>query len=177
MNSLSTIRKLHEVREVSSESSPAYNVTAIAADRDDRIIEQAVRILKSRMKEKGIEVTSPQGSMEYFKLQIAEKKHEVFCALYLDTRHRMIAFEEAFQGTVDGCSIHPRVIAARCLELGAAAVIFAHNHPSDDPTPSQADIQITKCLKTALSVLDVRVLDHLVVTRDECVSLAQRGEI
>ncbi len=95
--------------------------------------------------------------------------------IFLDNRHRIIAFEELFQGTIDGASVHPRVIVRRALELNAAAGIMVHNHPSGVAEPSQADIQITDRVKSALAIVDVRILDHIVVSDEETVSLAERG--
>jgi DNA repair protein RadC len=92
----------------------------------------------------------------------------------MDNRHRMIAFEELFNGTIDGASVHPREVVKRCLHHNAAAVIFAHNHPSGVPEPSQSDERITQKLKEALHLIDVRVLDHFVVG-DAVVSFAERG--
>jgi DNA repair protein RadC len=107
-------------------------------------------------------------------LQLRDRPYEVFACLFLDTRHRVIAFEELFRGTIDGASVHPRELVRRALEHNAAAVILAHNHPSGVAEPSAADRQITTRLKDALALVDVRVLDHCVVG-DEIVSFAERG--
>ena len=121
--------------------------------------------------------TSPDDVERFLQLQLSGREQEVFGALFLDTRHRMINFEQLFYGTIDGASVHPREVVKAALKCNAAAVIFAHNHPSGVAEPSQADIQITGRLKSALALIDVRVLDHIVVTADDCVSLAQRGHL
>ena len=97
--------------------------------------------------------------------------------MFLDTRHRLIEFKEMFYGTIDGASVHPREVVKLALKLNAAAMIFAHNHPSGVAEPSQADIAITGRLKSALALIDVRVLDHIIVAADDTVSLAQRGHL
>jgi DNA repair protein RadC len=161
---------------INSETSPAY-LEAPAGPGDDAIIEQAMAILKHRMVTKGIEISSPQASAKFLQLKLAEREREVFAVLLLDTKHRMLCFEELFYGTIDGASIHPREVVKAALQHNAAPCIRANNHPSGCAEPSQADIQITKKLKDALALIDVRVLDHIIVTSDETVSLAQQGEL
>lgn len=143
---------------------------------DNIIIEQALQILEVRMryditKE---EFRSPEESKRYVKLQLAEQEQEVFAALFLDTRHRLISFDKLFYGTIDGTTVHPREVVKVALKHNAAAVIFTHNHPSGVAEPSSSDIQITQRLKEALALIDVRVLDHLIVG-ESVVSLAERG--
>jgi DNA repair protein RadC len=99
----------------------------------------------------------------------------MFCCLFLDNRHRLMAFEELFRGTIDGASVHPREVVRQALYRNAAAVILAHNHPSGVAEPSQADELITLRLRDALALVDIRVLDHLIVGDNRCVSLAERG--
>ena len=99
----------------------------------------------------------------------------MFTCLYLDNQHRVVKLEELFSGTIDGAAVYPREVVKRCLRHNAAAVIFAHNHPSGVAEPSQADIAITRRLAAALNTIDVRVLDHIVVGRNEAVSFAERG--
>jgi len=106
---------------------------------------------------------------------LAERPFEIFGCLYLDTKHRVIACEDLFTGTIDGASVHPRVVAQRALEHNAAALIAFHQHPSGDPAPSRADEQLTKRLGEALTLLDIRLLDHLVVATGGSVSMAERG--
>ena len=119
--------------------------------------------------------TDPAGTRRYLIAQLRDRSHEVFCCLYLDNRHRVIAFEELFQGTLDGASVHPREVLRKVLAHNAAAVIFAHNHPSGVAEPSDADRRLTQRLKDALALVDVRVLDHFVVGDGEAASFAERG--
>lgn len=109
--------------------------------------------------------------------QLRHKPHEVFAALFLDNQHRLLHYQELFQGTIDGASVYPREVVKRVLQLNAAAVIFAHNHPSGVAEPSQADRHITLQLRDALALVDVRVLDHFVVGDGEITSFAERGWI
>jgi DNA repair protein RadC len=102
-------------------------------------------------------------------------RNEVFAAIFLDNRHRVLGFEELFFGTIDGASVHPRVVVQRALDLNAAAVIFAHNHPSGVAEPSRSDEALTRRLREALGLVDIRVLDHLVVGSEGIVSFAERG--
>ena len=124
---------------------------------------------------KGKVIRSPADTENFLIAELATEPNEIFCALYLDNRHRMIAFDRAFHGTIDGTSVYPRVIVKRALELNSAAVIFAHQHPSGVAEPSQADERITQRLKSALELVDIRVLDHLIIGGDTVVSLASRG--
>jgi len=118
---------------------------------------------------------SPAACAEYLRARILAYPYEVFACLFLDNRHRVIAFEELFRGSIDGASVHPREVVRRCLTLNAAAVIFAHNHPSGVAEPSQADREITHELKRALALIEVRVLDHFIVGDGAPVSFAERG--
>ena len=120
-------------------------------------------------------LASPRTAREYLCLHYAGQEREVFGCLFLDNRHRLIAVEEMFLGTVDGASVHPREVVKRALKLNAAAVILAHNHPSGVAEPSQADELITARLRDALALVDIRVLDHLVVGDGACVSFVERG--
>jgi DNA repair protein RadC len=120
---------------------------------------------------------SPGDTRRYLQCELRDRPHEVFACLFLDSRHRVIAFEELFQGTIDGATVYPRVVAERALKLGAAALIVAHNHPSGVCEPSLADQAITRRLKDALGLLDIRLLDHFVVGDGQPVSMAARGLI
>jgi DNA repair protein RadC len=117
----------------------------------------------------------PAACADYLRARIGAHPYEVFACLFLDQRHRVIAFEELFRGSIDGASVHPREVVRRCLAHNAAAVIFAHNHPSGVAEPSQADRDITAELKRALALIDVRVLDHFIVGSGPPTSLALRG--
>ncbi len=127
--------------------------------------------------ERGDPLTSPAETRHFLQAHLRDRRSEVFCALFLDNRHRVLAFEELFQGTIDGASVHPREVVRRSLEHNAAAVIFAHNHPSGVAEPSRADETITRRLRDALALVDIRVLDHIVVGDGEMSSLAERGMI
>ena len=122
-------------------------------------------------------LTSPRDSAAFLKAQLAHKPYEVFACLFLDNRHRVLAFEELFRGTLDGASVHPREVVRASLKHNAAAVILAHNHPSGVAEPSVADRNITRQLRDALQLVGVRVLDHLVVGAGEPTSMAARGLI
>lgn len=141
----------------------------------EALIQQAVACLEYQYLVQKVAMDSPQASRDYFKLRLDGLPQEVFACLFLDNRHRVLAYEELFRGTIDGASVHPREVVRRTLEVNAAAVIFAHNHPSGLTEPSQADIRITQRLKDALALIEVRVLDHLVIGEGEGVSFAERG--
>lgn len=125
--------------------------------------------------ERGQALTDPGAAGTYFAQRLRGQQHEVFAALFLDTRHRALAFEELFRGTIDGTEVHPRVVVRRALEHNAAALIIGHNHPSGCSEPSAADRAVTAQLKRALALVDVRLLDHFVVGDGAPVSLAMRG--
>ncbi len=108
-------------------------------------------------------------------VSIGALEHEVFSALLLDTRHRLIAYVELFRGTIDGASVHPREVVKECLARNCAAVIFAHCHPSGEPSPSQADELITRRLREALALVDIRVLDHLIGAGTQVSSFVELG--
>ena len=118
---------------------------------------------------------SPEVTRQYLKTALRDHPNVVFACLFLDTRHRVIAFEELFHGTIDGATVYPRVVAEKALQYGAAALIVAHNHPSGISEPSLADQAITRRLKEALALLDIRLLDHFVIGEGAPVSMASRG--
>lgn len=124
---------------------------------------------------RGEPLTSPQITRDYLRAALRDRHNEVFCALMLDTRHRVISFEELFNGTIDSAQVHPRVVVERALGRRAAALIVAHNHPSGVAEPSQADLSITRRLSEALALVEIRLLDHFIVGDSEVVSLAERG--
>ena len=123
----------------------------------------------------GRPLSHPAATRNYLRLRLADYQNEVFGAVFLNNRHRIITVRELFQGTIDGASIHPRVVVQQALSVNAAALVFFHNHPSGVAEPSHADEAITRRLKDALALVDVRVLDHFVVSAGESVSFAQRG--
>jgi len=124
---------------------------------------------------RGDPLDSPGATERYLKTVLRDHTNEVFACLFLDTRHRVIAFEELFHGTIDGATVYPRVVAEKALRHGAAALIVAHNHPSGISEPSLADQTITRRLRDALALLDIRLLDHFVVGDGAPVSMAARG--
>lgn len=138
------------------------------------VLEMARRCLLEDLR-RGDQLTSPSQTKAYLRAQLRSLPHEVFACLFLDNQHRVIAFEELFFGTIDSAQVYPREVVKRALRHNAAAVIFAHNHPSGVAEPSRADQQITQRLIQALGLLDIRVLDHLVVGDLEVVSMAERG--
>ena len=139
------------------------------------VIQEALSLLTDTIKRKSFSLTSCQAVKNYCRLNLATREHEIFGALFLDSQHRLIEFRELFRGTIDGCSVYVREVAKEALSLNAAAIIFTHNHPSGVCEPSQADIQITKRLQEALTLFDIRVLDHFIVSAEEVVSFAERG--
>jgi DNA repair protein RadC len=124
---------------------------------------------------RGEVLSDPHAAGRYFARRLRPQPSEVFAALFLDTRHRALGFEELFRGTVDGAEVHPREVVRRALAHNAAAVIVGHNHPSGSPEPSAADRAVTAQLKQALGLVDVRLLDHFVIGDGAPVSLAARG--
>ena len=137
-------------------------------------IELATRYLEERIRRSDA-LTSPAHTSQFLCARLRSRPHEVFACLFLDNRHRVISFEEMFRGTIDGASVHPREVAKRALELNAAALIAAHNHPSGVAEPSRSDRAITSRLRDALALVDVRLLDHFVIGDGEVVSFAERG--
>ncbi|BAU49613.1 DNA repair protein RadC [Sulfurifustis variabilis] len=123
----------------------------------------------------GEALNSPRDCAEFLRARFARREHEVFSCLYLDNRHRVLAFEELFRGTLNGTAVYPREIIKRTLEHNAAAVILVHNHPSGVAEPSRADELLTTRVREALQLVDVRLLDHLVVGDGEVVSFSERG--
>jgi DNA repair protein RadC len=118
---------------------------------------------------------SPAATREFLVARLRDMPHELFCCLHLDNRHRLIAFDELFRGTIDGASVHPREVVKQALARNAAAVILAHNHPSGVAEPSQADELVTRRLREALQLVDIRVLDHMIVADNGCLSFAESG--
>ncbi len=140
------------------------------------VLEMSRRHLESTLT-RGNAFTDAATTRSYLQRQLRHFDHEVFACLFLDTRHRLISFEPLFRGTIDGASVYPREVVKQALKHNAAAVIFAHNHPSGVAEASQADIQITRRLRNALDLVDIRVLDHIIVGDADTCSLAQQGEL
>lgn len=140
----------------------------------DRVLEAAAEILAARSSKPTDSFCNPTVTKAFAACKLQAYEREVFAVMLLDNQHRLIEFKELFFGTIDAASVYPREVVKAVLAVNAAAVIFAHNHPSGEPEPSQADRRITTRLIDALGLIDVRVLDHIVVG-DTCVSFAERG--
>lgn len=138
------------------------------------VLELARRVLAERLKERAV-FDSPDAVKHYLQLHLAAKAHEVFAVLFLDAQHRLIALEELFRGTLTHTSVYPREVVTRALHHQACALVLAHNHPSGCMEPSRADEALTRTLKAALALVDVRVLDHVIVTPGDALSMAERG--
>ena len=146
-----------------------------AADAGDRAIRRALRVLEGRLRDRGPVLGSPEAVRDYLRLRVAALEHEVFVVLFLDSQHRLIACDELFRGTLAQTSVYPREVVKAALARNAAAVIFAHNHPSGVAEPSRADELLTQSLKQALALVDIRTLDHFVVAGERTVSFSERG--
>lgn len=162
--------RLHKLK--ANESTGTYLVESPLTESDILLMAKQLASLRLR---KGRSLTSPKEVFSHLQALLADYEHEVFALLMLDSRHRVIAFEEVFRGTLDGASVYPREIVKIALEHNAAALILVHNHPSGDPEPSQADRTLTTKLQEALNLVSVRTLDHIVVGHEGCVSLAEQG--
>jgi len=143
---------------------------------DDAVVDAALKILAQRVA-KGSVLSSPNAVKSYLRMRFADLQYEVFCLIYLDRRNRLICCEELFRGTIDGASVHPREVVKSALRNNAAGVVCCHNHPSNCAEPSHADELITQRLKSALELVDIRLIDHLIVCVGEAVSFAERGLI
>ena len=138
------------------------------------VLELARRALAQTLRERTT-LDSPQAVKDYLQLQIGARAHEVFAVLFLDAQHKLIALEELFRGTLSQTSVYPREVVVRALHHQAGAVVLAHNHPSGSVQPSRADELLTQSLKAALALVDVRVLDHVIVSPGQSLSMAERG--
>ncbi len=136
--------------------------------------ELVLRLLQEDM-QRGDALSSPRAVRDYLKLLLTQREHEVFIAIFLDAQNRVISSEEMFRGTLTQTSVYPREVVKRALALNCAAIIFGHNHPSGVPEPSSSDRMLTDALKQALSLIDVRVLDHFVIAGASILSFAERG--
>jgi DNA repair protein RadC len=151
-----------------------YTITGPMNESD--ILAAAEDILRQRLERQGI-LTSPRDCARFLRMRLGHLQHEEFHAVWLDARHQVIAVEGLFNGTIDGATVHPREVVRSALRHNAAAVVFAHNHPSGNPEPSAADRSITVRLHEALALIDVRLLDHVVVGAQATLSMAERGLI
>ena len=142
----------------------------------DEVLSQAWGMLADRVKP-GVTLSSTQDVKDYLRLEIGMLEHEVFCVVFLDAQHRVIELRQMFRGTATQTAVYPREVVKEALQLNSSAVILAHNHPSGAAEPSRADEHLTQTLKSALLMIDVRVLDHLIVTASTVLSMAERGLI
>lgn len=164
--------RLHKLK--AGERTGTYLVESPVTEAD--ILLMAKQLASQRLR-RGRQLSSPKEVYSHLQMLLESYEHEVFSLLMLDSKHRIIAFRELFQGTLDGASVYPREVVKLALKCNAAAVILVHNHPSGDPEPSQADRMLTSKLKDALDLVGVRTLDHIVVGSEGCVSLAELGHI
>lgn len=149
-------------------------MTAITLYTRHQVVQQALELLAYEVREADA-LASPDAVRDYLRLLLADRPHEVFTVMFLDTQNRVIDTLEMFRGTLTQTSVYPREVVVEALARHAASVVLAHNHPSGAPEPSRADESLTQVLKSALSLVDVRVLDHFIVTREGVVSFAERG--
>jgi DNA repair protein RadC len=138
------------------------------------VLELARRALKEQLRADSV-LGSPGAVRDYLRLRIGTLEHEVFLAMLLDSQHRVLKCVELFRGTLTQTSVYPREVVKAALAANAAAVVFAHNHPSGVAQPSQADELLTRQLKEALSLVEIKVLDHFIVAGNQCLSFAERG--
>ncbi|HCR0680076.1 DNA repair protein RadC [Citrobacter freundii complex sp. 2024EL-00237] len=153
----------------------SLSVVTELAPATQRAIKRALTLLESQLREPGVSFTSSSSVRDWLRLQMALLEREAFMLLWLDNQNRLIAHETLFKGTINSTEVHPREVVKSGLKHNAAAAVLAHNHPSGQAEPSHADRQITKRLKSALTLVDIRLLDHLVVGGMDVVSFAERG--
>ena len=157
-----------------SEDIPVYSIEA-TTQAEDQIIARGLTILAGRMRTDREVFASPATVRQYCQLRLGALDHEVFAVLFLDVQNRLIEYREMFRGTLTQTSVYPREVVKECLALNAAAVVLVHNHPSGSVQPSRADEHLTQTLKAALALVDVRVLDHVIVSAISSLSMAERG--
>ena len=150
-------------------------MTTLNTIEEDAIIKSALEILDRRLRQPGETFDSPAKIRQFLRLLLAEREHEVFLIILMDSQNRMIHSEELFRGTLTQTSVYPREVVLRALHHHAAAVVLAHNHPSGSTAPSRADEALTQTLKSALALVDVRVLDHVIVAPGQALSMAEQG--
>ncbi|MBF4800020.1 MULTISPECIES: RadC family protein [Aeromonas] len=157
---------------IAGEIPGTYLVTELINEED--LLTVANQIARQKLA-KGEAITDKHLAQQALQTLLQSREHEVFAMLFLDNQHRILAYEELFRGTLSSASVYPREVVKRALALNAAALMLVHNHPSGYPEPSRADIEITHRLQTALELVDIRLMDHLVVATEGIVSLAERG--
>ena len=143
-------------------------------DEENNVIAQGLAILSRRMRAND-QLSSPESVRDYLRMSLSGREHEVFVVVLLDSQHRVLRCEEMFRGTLTQTSVYPREVVKTALAASVASVIFAHNHPSGASEPSQADELLTRELKAALALVDVKVLDHFVIAGTQSLSFAERG--
>jgi DNA repair protein RadC len=142
---------------------------------DTQFIEAAIGLLEARFDRSRPVIAKPEASVSYLRLKLAPLDYEVFGVVLLNNRHRVVSFEAMFRGTIDNCTVHPREVVKLALQNSAVALLIFHNHPGGKAEPSRADEQLTRQLQTALSLIDVRILDHIIVTLTGYYSFAESG--
>jgi len=157
---------------IAGECPGTYLVTDLVNEED--LLTIANQIARQKLA-KGEAITDKHLAQQALQTLLQSREHEVFAVLFLDNQHRIMAYEELFRGSLSSASVYPREVVKRALALNAAALMLVHNHPSGHPEPSRADIEITHRLQSALELVDIRLLDHLVVATEGIVSLAERG--
>lgn len=153
------------------DAAGTYHAHAALSENDILMAAEAIISTRFLRQEK---FSDPEDAERFLVHRLSKLEHEVFAVAFLDQSHRIISFEEMFRGTISCSSVHPREVVKRALALNAAAVVLAHNHPSGNPEPSQADIRLTEHLRGALGLVDVRVIDHVVVGGTETTSMSKR---
>lgn len=151
------------------------SLSDIAAQHEDWIVQQAIVLLERQVFKAGPRLERPAAVRDYLRLKLVAEPNEIFVVVFMNSMHDVLAVEPMFHGTINATSVYPRVVLQRALQLNAAAVIFAHQHPSGTTEPSNADRLLTEQLKTALALIDVRVLDHFVIGQGAPYSFAESG--
>ena len=164
------------MNKINNEEAPQY-ITVPSFVKENKIIAEALKILTLRIKKPKAIIENPNDVKKFLKLKLTGLEHEVFAVMFLNNHHGVIEYEEMFRGTIDGASVYPREVVKRALQLNAAALILAHNHPSGNPESSMEDERITTRLVKACSLVDIRIIDHVIVGSHELVSFAERGLI
>ncbi|MFC4160705.1 RadC family protein [Chitinimonas lacunae] len=155
--------------------APRAPLDLLAAQHEDWIVQQAITLLEQRLFKDRSPLDGPAAACEYLRLKLVSAPNEIFAAVFLDSRHQVLAFEQLFSGTVDGADVYPRVVLQRALVHNATSLILAHQHPSGCTTPSDADRRITLRLRDALAMIDVRILDHFIIGKGKPYSFAESG--
>ena len=151
------------------------SLSDISVQNEDWIVQQAIVLLERRVFKAGPRLERPAAVRDYLRLKLVAEPNEIFVVVFMNSMHDVLAVEPMFHGTINATSVYPRVVLQRALQLNAAAVIFAHQHPSGTTEPSNADRLLTEQLKTALALINVRVLDHFVIGQGTPYSFAESG--